>query len=444
MRSLAQRARAVRIVASPVDSASLAAFRILFGLVMAVAVVRVLALGWVDEFYIRPAFHFTWDLFPWILPLPGPAMRLLFVTLALLALGVALGWHYRACAALFCVGFTYVELIDKTTYLNHYYLVTLLSGLLVFVPAHHEWSIDAWRRPTLATRTIPSWTVNLLRFQIAIVYVFAGLAKLNVDWLHQAQPLRIWLAARSDLPVIGPLLAQMWVAYAFSWFGAAYDLTIVFFLMWRRTRAVAYLTVVVFHIMTAVLFPIGMFPWLMIVATLMFFPADWPRRVLPLAARRDPAGATTLAVVSPRLVVLVTIYAAIQVAVPLRAYWPGADPEWTNRGFNFAWRVMLVEKAGSAEFFAGRRSTGQHWTIRTRDYVTERQEMMMAQDPFMIRALARHIAADYATRGITGVEVRADAFASLNGRPVHRLIDPSVDLAAPLPPNWILPLPRDP
>ena len=42
-----------------------------------------------------------------------------------------------------------------------------------------------------------------------MVYVFAGLAKLNADWLLDAQPLRIWLAARSDLPIVGPLLAQV-------------------------------------------------------------------------------------------------------------------------------------------------------------------------------------------------------------------------------------------
>ena len=109
-------------------------------------------------------------------------------------------------------GFTYVELIDKTTYLNHYYLVSLLSGLLVVLPAHAIWSVDAWRRPRVFAPAIPSWTVNLLRVQIGIVDFFAGLAKINGDWLLHAQPLRIWLAANSDLPVVGPLFAPLWIA----------------------------------------------------------------------------------------------------------------------------------------------------------------------------------------------------------------------------------------
>jgi hypothetical protein len=282
-----------------------------------------------------------------------------------------------------------------------------------------------------------------------VVYIFAGLAKINTDWMIEAQPLRIWLAARSDLPVVGPLLAQLWVAYAFSWFGAAYDLTVVCFLLWRRTRLLAYSSVVVFHAMTAVLFPIGMFPWVMIASTLIFFPPDWPRWLLARAGWRMPAGGppapfdmTAEHVVRRPVLALMALYVAAQIAVPLRAYWPGAEPDWTGRGFNFSWRVMLVEKAGYVEFFAGEPSTGRRWRVRTRDYVTERQEKMMAQDPAMIRALARHIADALRARGVAGVEVRVDAFASLNGRPAQRLIDPGVDLAGPVTSGWILPLSR--
>src|SRR5262245_36906651 len=172
------------MVTERIDGASLAAFRILFGLLMAVSTVRFIALGWVDEFYVQPTFHFTWDPFPWVMPLPASLMHLHFAALVLLALAVAAGFHYRVSMALFFIGFTYVELIDKTYYLNHYYLVSLLSGLMIFLPADAVWSLDgafSTRRlqtfPTLPT--IPSWPLNLLRFQIAVVYVFAGLAKIN-------------------------------------------------------------------------------------------------------------------------------------------------------------------------------------------------------------------------------------------------------------------------
>src|SRR5262245_56048989 len=145
---------------------------------MAVSTVRFMVLGWIDEFYVAPTFHFTWDPFPWVAPLPAPWMYALFAALVVLALALAIGFQYRVSAALFFAGFTYVELIDKTTYLNHYYLVSLLSGLLVVLPADAIWSIDAWRRRDVE-RTIPAWTIYLLRFQIGVVYFFAGLAKIN-------------------------------------------------------------------------------------------------------------------------------------------------------------------------------------------------------------------------------------------------------------------------
>jgi hypothetical protein len=53
-----------------------------------------------------------------------------------------------------------------------------------------------------------------------MVYFFAGVAKLNYDWLFRAMPLRIWLPPHIGLTLIGPLMDETWVAYAFSWFGA--------------------------------------------------------------------------------------------------------------------------------------------------------------------------------------------------------------------------------
>ena len=63
----------------------------------------------------------------------------------------------------------------------------------------------------------------------------------------------------------------------------------------------------------------------------------------------------------------------------------------------------------------------------------------MAQDPFLIRELARHIGRDLQARGHARVEVLADAFAALNGHPSQRLIDPNVNLAGVKSSDWILP-----
>jgi len=49
------------------------------------------------------------------------------------------------------------------------------------------------------------------------------------------------------------------------------------------------------------------------------------------------------------------------------------------------------------------------------------------------------LAADLKRRGLADVQIRVDAFATLNGRPSQRLVNPDIDLAGTLPPGWILP-----
>lgn len=434
----------------PIPAASLAAFRILFGLLMAGAMVRVLAKGWVDTVFLAPAFHFSYPGFEWVRPLPAGAMHALVAGLAVCALGVAVGFFYRVCAPLFFLGFTYLELIERANYLNHYWLVTLLAGLMVVLPLHREWSWDAAHGRVARDAFIPAWMLWLLRFQIAVVYVFAGVAKLNADWLFRAEPLRMWLTARADVPLLGPLLGEPWVAFAMSWAGAAYDLGIVAALLCARTRPLAYAMVVVFHVATALLFPIGLFPWLMVVATTLFFPPAWPRRILPPGSRRreeaDSAATQPIRLLTsaatPWAVAAITLYCAVQIALPLRPFLASENSAWTGRGFNFSWRVMLAERSGHAEFFTFDPATRRRWRLPTRGGLTPWQERLMAQEPELIRQFAQHLAAQLNLAGHAGVEVRAEAFLSLNGRPHQRLLRPDVNLAGSLPPDWILPAPR--
>ncbi|HTV40163.1 MAG TPA: HTTM domain-containing protein [Candidatus Sulfotelmatobacter sp.] len=433
-------------LATPVEPFSLAAFRILFGSVMCYAMVRFLARGWVKMLYLDPVFHFPWV--PFIQPWPGIWMYVHVVVLAICALGITLGLFYRISAALFCVGFTYLEFLDRTAYLNHYYLAGLLSFLLIWMPANCQWSLDVWLRPELLRQTVPLWTILLLRFQLIVVYLFAGLAKLNTDWLFAAEPLRIWLMASSDLPLIGPCLAEPWAAFFSSWFGVAHDLLVPVLLLFARTRPWAYLAAILFHLTTAILFPIGMFPWIMLASTTIFFSPGWPRALLDRLNHSRPRSENSKSeqiatqssnTISTFALALIAIYCFFQVLVPLRSWLYPQQGAWDVRGFNFAWRVMLVEKTGYAEFFAVSPLTGDRKEIPLSDYITPRQQMMMAQDPFQIRALAQFLGHEY-----PGYEIHVDAFATLNGRPSQRIVRDDVNLASSKISNWIVPLAHDP
>lgn len=425
----------------PIDPASLAVFRIAFGTLMLIAVVRFFVHDWIAEYYLTPTHFFTYRGFGWVKPWPGHGMYVHFAVMGACAALIIVGLWYRVATALFTVLFAYAHLIDKTNYLNHYYLLICLGALMTVLPLHACASIDAWRSERVRRLVVPAWALYAIRLQLGLVYFFGGIAKLKYDWLVDAQPMQIWLSANTDFPVVGRYFSEPAVAYVFSWAGLVFDLGIVPCLLWRRTRAVAYAAVVVFHVTTAQLFHIGMFPWIMMASSLIFLPPSWPRRLLRL--RAWPPGQT--ATWRPRLVpAVLATYFAIQLVLPLRHFAYPGNVCWTEEGFRFAWHVMVMEKDGSLELHVREPSTGRHWEVAPTDYLTRYQARMMATQPDMILELAHIVADDFRTRGIVDPEVRVDAFASLDGRRRMRLVDPTVDLAREtdslMPASWILPL----
>ena len=434
-----------------ISAAPLAVFRGAFGLLLLGSVVRFWAKGWIEELYIRPSFFFPYYGFEFVRPL-GNYTYWLFAGCGLCALLVAVGWFYRWAAAGLFLSFTYIELMDKSTYLNHYYFVSVAALLLVFLPANACFSVDAHRQPQRAHPAVPRWTVDALRLLVGIVYVYAGLAKLNSDWLLHALPLRIWLPAKNDLPLVGGLFNYPATAYLFSWFGAIYDLTVPFFLLYRPTRLWAYAAVVGFHVLTAVLFPIGMFPYVMIVAALIFFPAEFHQRVIArLRGWLRLAPATTTGAAPLRygfrtqraLLLALGVFFTVQLAFPLRYLLYPNELFWTEEGYRFSWRVMLMEKMGQVQFKVVEPTTGRTRLINNDQFLSVLQEKMMSTQPDMLLQFAHFLSRYYARPGQPAPQVFADTYVSLNGRLGRPLIDPTVDLARQTesfaPKSWILP-----
>jgi len=419
----------------PRDVTALVVFRVAFGLLVTVSAVRFLAYGWVEELFLSSAFQFRYWAFSWVPALDPAWVKPAFAALAVLGLMVSSGLFYRFATASVFVLFTWLQLYDVTNYLNHYYLVSLLALLMTFMPLGRARSLDVWLRPSRRLDAFPAWCTWLLRFQVGTVYFFAGLAKLNADWLLHAQPLNIWLSARTHLPVVGPWLDARWVAYAAAWGGFLFDTTAPLFLSLRKTRPYFYVIVLGFHAATWALFPIGMFPFIMVTAALVFF--DFERK----GAAKAPAPVT-----SPRWVAAaIACWCAVQVLLPLRAHLYGGEVSWHEQGMRFSWRVMSREKNGSVTFYVTQRSTGRRWEVSPRERLTRLQEREMSSQPDLIWQLAQELGREWRGRGIADVEVRADAWASWNGRPAARLVDPSVDLLAVsdglAAKSWVLPAP---
>jgi hypothetical protein len=425
-----------------VSIAPLAVFRFLFGFMMLVSTARFIAKDWISPIYIEPKFHFTYYGFDWVQSLGNPGMYLLFGILLVSSFLIMVGWFYRIAMPLFFIVFTYVELIEKSVYLNHYYFVSLVAFLMIWLPANRAFSLDVKFRPSLKQAMVPQWTIWIIMAQLGIVYIFAGISKLNAEWLFDAMPLKIWLAPKSHMPVIGSLLDETWLAYAFSWFGCIYDLFIVFFLLYSKTRKLAYVAVVAFHLITALLFPIGVFPFVMIVSTLIFFPASFHQKIIsfirgmfvstkvlnqPQADK--PAQGIAFSTFRKRFIVgALGLYFVIQILLPFRYLLYPGNLFWTEQGYRFSWRVMLMEKAGKAFFYVKDPNQPGKVEVRNSDYLTPLQEKMMATQPDMIIQYAHFLEAEYQKQGIAHPIIQADIYVSINGKGSRLFIDPELDL----------------
>src|SRR5215203_3167996 len=257
---------------NPVDISFLVFFRILFGGVMLWEVYRYFTYDWITRYYVEPSVTFTYYGFSCVKPWPGPGMYIHFFVLGLAAAFVMVGFLYRIVTPVFFLAFTYSFLLDQTRYLNHLYLVCLISFLMCFLPAERAFSVDALLRRKIRSEVVPAWTLWLLRAQVGIPYFYGGIAKLNSDWIRGGEPMRTWLRP------LGPTFAADWLVYGFVIGGLMLDLLVVPLLLWRRTRPFAFAAAVLFNLMNAVIFDIGIFPWLMLGALLIFFSPDLVRR----------------------------------------------------------------------------------------------------------------------------------------------------------------------
>lgn len=458
---------------TPIDASSITVFRIGFGIIMLWDVWRYYANGWVEKYYIQPEFYFKYYGFEWVQPWSGDGMYIHFAIMGICAFFIIIGAFYRIAIIVFTLAFTYVFLLDQTRYLNHFYLVILFSVLLCVIPAHRQLSVDAWWRPKLRSSAIPTWTLWLLRAQMEIVLIFAGIVKINADWL-QLQPLKMWLAERSDFPLgLGYLFTQDWAVATAAYGVIALHIIGAPLLLWKRTRLVVFCLYAAFHTLNHFVFNIGIFPWFTLFASLLFFDPDWPKRILSRLRSYLPKKLPGIFVAPPSLsspsqpnpgtlgasgtlypialqqnlvLAFVLFWAVSQILIPLRhVLYPGYV-SWTEEGHRFAWQMKLRDKSGWVDFYvidADDRSNTTH--VEPEWFLTAKQVRKMTGRPDMILQFAHFLTAHWREHyGIDNPIIHASAFVSLNGRPPTLLLDPARDLAKVernlWPADWIIPL----
>ena len=403
---------------------------------MLFSIIRFWSKGWIEKIYIEPSFHFTYYGFEWVKPL-GDKIYILFILCAISSALIAIGLKYKLAIITFFLSFTYIELLEKTIYLNHYYFICVLSFLLIFLPLNSSFSIDNLIN-NKKSNSVPRWTIDSIKLMLGIVYIYAGLAKINSDWLLQALPLKIWLPSKYDLPIIGEtLMQQNWVHFAMSWGGMLYDLLIPFLLLYKRTRTFAFLLVVFFHVFTRVLFPIGVFPYIMIISALIFFDAKFHKKIInilkkiinPISKRLSQINIQNVKFYSNKKIIWVlAIFFILQLTIPLRHLSYNGNIMWHEQGYRFSWRVMLMEKIGYTTFKILDNDKNQFFYVQNEEFLTSYQEKQMSFQPDFILEYAHFLGKHFKSKGFENIEVFAESYVSLNGRRSQMYIDPEINL----------------
>jgi|TARA_R100000501_G_C2621324_1_gene114549 hypothetical protein len=412
-----------------VDNSALIAFRIIFGLLITIEAVGAIFTGWIRRALIEPEFTFNFIGFEFLQPLPGNGMLFYYGLMGLFGIFVMLGFKYRFSIFCYTIMWASVYLMQKSSYNNHYYLLMLLCGIMFFLPAHRYLSIDAWKKPEFRKIAMPQWVWLFIVLQLWIVYTYASVAKLYPDWLDGTLPAML-MRGKADYWLVGEILQQDWVRYVITYFGLIFDLLIIPALLWKRTRMPAFILAIFFHLFNSFIFHIGIFPYLSLAFCLFFFPSEKINKyILRNKKPHYDKGEIIVPSYKKPLIVVLALWFAIQIGLPLRHWFFKDNVLWTEEGHRLSWRMMLRSRSGKTTFKVVEKGTTDTIHVNKARYLTRKQMRSVTSKPDMMWQFAQHLKEDYAEKG-KEVQVFVKSKISINGRPYEQFIDPKVDLAA--------------
>lgn len=337
------------------------------------------------------SFHFPYPGFGWLPLFPTQWMYVLAGIQALAGLSMALGFRSRLASVIVFLTWGYFFCVESTRsfWQSHYYIELLFSFLVACMPTGRRYSLDAWlarRRNQPLPHTVPFWTIFLLRGQLVIAYFYAGVAKLTLDWMADAVPVRWFLTdptvsrpfeslmSAGQLKLFLQLLHSEWFAYFIAYTGLMFDLSVGFLFLFRRTRVFAMALMLMFHAINHFIIfdDIGWFPLAGASTALIFLDTDWPDRAWawlkkPRWGRPDwgwlVGGALAVPLVGAFLgwriqkrplaeeearhplrvgrwtVPLMSMWLVWQALFPARHFLVAADARFTYEGMTFSWRL---------------------------------------------------------------------------------------------------------
>lgn len=368
------------------------ALRVAFGFSMVLWAVMMMFSGRVADIYSPEHIHIPYRGLEWVQSLPVWAMHLVFLGIAVSALGVGAGWFYRRSGIAFLLLFAYAALIDQASYLSYYYFVLLLALMLLLSPAHRNFSIDLIRKPNIRIDYIPRWLLLAFQIQVAMVFIFAGMAKLNADWMLNGAQMQLWI--NDSLLRFGlDLSFPAWLPLTLSWMLLLFDFIIPHFLFDQRTSYKAFWVVLIVQLCGLIFLPTGIFPFIMILACTVFLPADRLHNAFSRVSyflydvfefKGDvfqPGGNFMLQFRTKLLFPAMALaFLGIQVVAPVSMYLQMGSVRWANSAFHFSSEMPLITPFENLQFFSKNVATGQVHRIDVEEFLSPEQKKRLNSD----------------------------------------------------------------
>ena len=416
----------MKILFKAIDNSPLIVFRMFFGFLVACESFGAILTGWVKRVLIDPQVTFSFIGFEWLKPLPGFGMYFYFIAMGVFGLAIMLGYRYRIAIISYTILWAGAYFMQKTAYNNHYYLLLLISFLMIFLPSNSYASLDVRQNRIKEENTMPYWISLLFIIQVAIVYVFASIAKFYPDWLDGTFT-RNLLADSTNVIALKKLFLQKWFYLFIAYMGIIFDLLIVPLLLFKKTRMLALLASLTFHLFNAIFLEIGIFPFFALTFVLFFYEPETIRSVFLRKKTSIETENGHSNYYGKKIVYFLIIpYLIIQLLLPLRHHFIEGDVLWTEEGHRLSWRMMLRERNGFIHIRIKDLKTGEESLYDYRKNLTDKQIQNLATKPDFIWQYCQYITKEFKGKDIA---IFINCKNSINRKEYKTLIDPKFDMA---------------
>jgi vitamin K-dependent gamma-carboxylase len=405
-----------------IDNSPLIVFRILFGFLIACESFGAILTGWVKAVFLEPQFTFSFIGFEWLQPLPNNLMYVYFILMGCLGLLIMIGYRYVIAMVGFTIMWAGVYFMQKSSYNNHYYLLLLISFCMVFFPANKYASLDVKLKITKEENSMPYWISLVFITQIILLYFYASIAKLYPDWLNGTFTKNL-LQGTTTRPFFLNLFSQPWFYMFIAYAGILFDLIITPLLLIKKTRNIAFLLSIGFHLFNAVVLHIGIFPFFALSFILFFYEPETIRnlffknKLILTEVSQNASGASLLKFIFIPFLI-------IQLLLPLRHHFIKGDVLWTEEGHRLSWRMMLRERSGYLIIKIVDNKTKNETIYNYHKNLSSKQARQLPTKPDFIWQYCQRIKKEYFEKDIS---IYLDCKNSVNRGPYKTLIDPETD-----------------